>query len=412
MQKRISWLAITVFAQLGIDTLFNFGSYVPPTRLRIVAPTEAHHDRASVTLDARDFNGDGDTDEPYESGTIFKNTTEDVPLTVTVHKRSVHPVDVKVEYMDADGAWQEIGVLEVGEGEPGANLQIEWDVTDFDALVAAGDTVQVRAVATNDLQLRDDDPMVLSINLDDDVHPVDPVVLAVDVDADSIIKRNQDSGAPQGTINLIGYSPRRTLPRTVGIRVEAKRMKTDEDWTDLGAVRVEDGKDEGMEGEETAGIDLDFKDKTLGEVYAEVYADAEVQVHIDPTSSYLKWVVTVDTTALADTITKDSPAAHALALGDYVKLDDNRYMVRAYAVGEDGSDISVALEGDNTEMFSVDNVDDVAPLGPTNVMVDGIDAVDGVLTSEDGSYTVGGLVDKHGRRCCLTYNYVDYHTVS
>ena len=49
------------------------------------------------------------------------------------------------------------------------------------------------------------------------------------------------------------------------------------------------------------------------------------------------------------------------------------------------------------EMFSLDNVDDVAPLGPTNVSVTGVMATDNSVFEDAGagSYTVGGLVDKY-----------------
>ena len=49
-----------------------------------------------------------------------------------------------------------------------------------------------------------------------------------------------------------------------------------------------------------------------------------------------------------------------------------------------------------TAMFSVDNDDDVAPLGPTNVSVTNVEATGSVFEDAgDGSYTVGGLVDKY-----------------
>ena len=100
---------------MGIDTLFNVGSYAEPKHLRIVKP---EYDKASVTAASiGDRNGDGDADEPYESGTIYSNTTDGVMLTVTVDKRTVHPAAISVEYMDANGAWQSIGMQEFDEGE-------------------------------------------------------------------------------------------------------------------------------------------------------------------------------------------------------------------------------------------------------------------------------------------------------
>ena len=85
---------------MGIDTLFNVGAYAEPTRLRVVMP-EA--DKASVTAASiGDRNGDGDADEPYESGTIYANTTDGVMLTLAV-MRTAHPASIWAEYMDANG---------------------------------------------------------------------------------------------------------------------------------------------------------------------------------------------------------------------------------------------------------------------------------------------------------------------
>ena len=101
---------------MGIDTLFNVGSHTEPTRLRIVAP---EYDAASVTaVVIGDCNMDGDTDDLFESGligdvTIFGDTTDNVVLTVTVDNRTAHPATVMVQYMDAAGAWQNIGELDL-----------------------------------------------------------------------------------------------------------------------------------------------------------------------------------------------------------------------------------------------------------------------------------------------------------
>ena len=64
-----------------------------------------------------------------------------------------------------------------------------------------------------------------TINLDPDVHPVDPKVLKVDVDESSIVMTNPDSGAPQGTISLISITPRRTVPETTSILLEVNTSK-------------------------------------------------------------------------------------------------------------------------------------------------------------------------------------------
>ena len=197
---------------MGIDMLFNVGSYAEPTRVRVVMPEK---DKASVTAASiGDRNGDGDADEPYESGTIFSNTTDGVMLTVSLDHRSPHPASIHVEYMDANGAWQPVGEAQMfaeGEGGTGSTFEVSWDVTDFDALTSAGDSVMVRAVAMNYLQLEHvSEPF--SIKLDDDVHPVDLEVLALVLDLESITETNPDSGGPQGTVVVNAYTPQRTYP--------------------------------------------------------------------------------------------------------------------------------------------------------------------------------------------------------
>ncbi len=369
---------------MGIDTLFNVGSHVAPTRLRVVVP---EWDRTSVTMASLgDLNGDGDADEAYESGTIYSNAT-DVTLTVVVDERTVHPGTVMVQYLDAEGTWQTIDELELAEaGVPaGTALTLPWSVTDFDDLVMAGDTVELRTVTTNGLKLTDESE-TFSINLDADVHPVDPKVLNVDFDETSVMMTNPDSGAPQGTIQLIAHTPRRTVPETTSLLVEVKRA-SDEKWSMVGTVEMGDAN--GMSGVDAAAIM--FKGKTLGEIYP---SDASM-IHINETSSYLMWTITVDTTLLEDSITVDNPGARDAS------MDDNQYMVRATPVVDgslpDNPNENPTAEGEEyTEMFSVDNDDDVAPLGPTNVVATSIDAMYHVFEDNgDGTYTVGGLVDKY-----------------
>ncbi len=374
---------------MGIDTLFNVGSHVAPTKLRVVMP---EWDRSSITLASLgDLNGDGDADEPYESGTIYRNAT-DVTLTVVVDERTVHPGMIEVQYKGADGTWHTIKELELTETPD----PVAWEVTNFDSLVMAGTFVEVRTVTTNDLELVDISETV-NINLVDDIHPVDPKVLAVDFDESSIMVTNPDSGAPQGTIQLHGYTPRVTYPETTSILVEVKRMQDDEDQWEPIATVVPDPDNpvnyDPNDGTAAKLMEIVINDKALGDRYP---SDASM-IHIDETSSYLKWLITVDTTMLeaGDTITKDNPGARNVA------MDDNRYMVRATPVVDGSTYVSTndnenpTAEGDYTEMFSVDNDDDVAPLGPTNVVEITDDTGTVVTQNADGSYTVGGLVDKY-----------------
>ena len=197
---------------MGIDNLFNVGSYVPPTRVRVVMPEKDKARVSAVTLGDVNFNGKVDD---YENDVIYRNTLEDVVLTVTVDERTMHPLNpapqhpyasILVQYMDAEGEWQDIGHLELEEGQdaPAEGLTIPWKmkVSDFDALVGSG-SVQVRTVTTNGLRLThtqgsdatDQINETFTIRLDPDVHPVDPKVLVVDFNDDSIVMTNPDSGA-------------------------------------------------------------------------------------------------------------------------------------------------------------------------------------------------------------------------
>ena len=372
---------------MGIDTLFNVGSHVAPTHLKIVAP---EYDRASVTMASLgDINHNG-KDDPYESGTIYENA-RDVTLTVTVDEdeRTVHPGTIMVQYMDAAGTWQNIGGLNLVEGEGATEdpLTIDWSAP----ADLAGDAVMVRTVTTNGLQLTSEsDPF--PITLDPDVFPVDPKVLVVEVDDASIIDdTSPDSGAPRGNIMLTGYAARRTVPATNSIRVDVSM--DGETWTDVGTVEVMTEPEHGIDGDKIAAVM--FKGNTLADVYK------DDMLHIHDTSSYIQWSLDLDTVALGlpDSITKENlDAAHAGGM-TYVDLDGNRYMVRAYPVTSDGDDADGVAEGDMfTEKFSLDNVDDVGPLGPTNIVATMTDAYEDTsvfIDNGDGTYTVGGLVDKY-----------------
>ncbi len=356
---------------MGIDTLFNVGSYTEPTRLRIVAP---EYDVASVTFAViGDCNLDGDMDDLFESGpigdvTIFSNTTENVVLTVTVDHRTAHPASVMVQYMDASGAWQNIGELDLAGTETGSTLEIGWNVADFDALAAAGDAVMVRAVASNALQLTDPNPMAGSIKLDTGICPLDPEVVAITVDPPTVT--NPDSGGPQGALTLNAYTPSRTSLPISAVRLVAKGPQ-DAEWVIESSEAVEH-----VDGQELADI--------LGDLVSTIGPDKPV---VQVNSTYQKWVVTVDTTTLEDTITADSPAARDAS------KDENQYVVQGYA-NTNGTEVP-PIPGVQA-MFSVDNVDDVAPLGPTNISVTSVEGTDSTFeTAGDGSYTVGGLVDKY-----------------
>ena len=384
---------------MGIDTLFNVGSYEPPAiRLKIVPP---EFDTAQVTVvSIGDLNDDGDPNGPYETGTIYSNTLDDVTLTVTVTERTEHPATAMVQYLeryeDGNAVWQNIGELDLAGTQAGSTLPIKWanlTAEVFDELIMADDTVKVRAVATNNLTrglTPPDAPVEFEIKLDAGkldarLHP--PGVLAIMMDPMSITKTNPDSGAPQGTIVINGYTPVFTGPDTESVRFEAKRPE-DEDWEDIGVA--------------TAGMEFT------------VEVD-DVENPIGPPDTYYQWSITVDTTTLhegnGDTITKDSPGARQdyifneitnryEVVDGYVVVDDNKYEVRAVAISMD----ELEWSSDARTNFSVDNDDDVTPRGLTHVSVTNLKAFSDsdkvfidrpVEVAEDGSYTVGGLVDRH-----------------
>ena len=364
---------------MGIDTLFNVSSHTAPTHLRIVYSSDpAHQDRASVTfVVVGDCNLDGDMDDLFESGpvgnvTIFNNTTENVVLTVTVDHRSPHPAAVMVQYMDASGAWQNIGELDLAGTQTGSTLEIGWNVSDFEALLGGNEMsqVMVRAVATNALQITDVNPMQGVINLDAGICPLDPEVVGITVAPVPPTVTNPDSGGRQGTLMLTAYTPSRTSTPISSVRLAATGPQAAE-WVIESSETAEH-----IEGQELADL--------LGDLVNTVGPDKPV---VSVNTTYQKWVATVDTTTLADTITADSPAARDAS------KDENQYVVVGYA-NTNGTEVP-PIPGVEAR-FSVDNVDDVAPLGPTNVSVTSVEATDSIFEDAgDGSYTVGGLVDKY-----------------
>ncbi len=366
---------------MGIDTLFNVGAYAEPTRLRVVMPET---DKASVTAASiGDRNGDGDADEPYESGTIYANTTDGVMLTLTV-MRTAHPASIWAEYMDANGNWQPIGEARMfAEGEDVSMFEVSWDVTDFDALVSAGDSVMVRAVATNALQLAHmSEPF--SIKLDAGVHPVDIEVLALVLDTASITKTNPDSGGPQGTVVINGYTPQRTYPEIASLKVEIG----DKVFPSVGESVL-------VTAEEIAALqqNTDFITDLVA-VAAEATATDELTGKPIFYPTYLKWSVEVDTATLEDTITAESAAARDAS------KDENQHMATAIAVTSGAEEVP-GRPGAKTYL-SVDNVDDVGPLGPTNIVA--VADVAGAIDADaDGNYTVGGIVDETVQSPIATY---------
>ena len=169
--------------------------------------------------------------------------------------------------------------------------------------------------------------------------PLHPEILALEANFSSITGRNPDSGAPQGIVTISAYTTaQRTFP-------------------------------------EIASIEFS--------VAAQSLRNWEVTTSIDA-GGRRKWSAAVDPRTLPDTITKDNPGARNAV------LDNRKRTVRAVAIGADGTVWPSHL----TARFSVDNVDDVPPIGPTNIITVA-DADGPIEANEDGSYTVGGLIDEY-----------------
>ena len=340
---------------MGIDSLFNVGGHVAPTHLRIVEPS-TNIDRATITVTQAhgDFNDDGILDPVYKTDIIYRNSGS-VMISGTV-ENLMHPLEsVMLQYMDASGNWAGIGEATV----MGADFEGTWNVTDFGALIGAGDSVKVRAIATNVLQLKDENPPTeyeYTIALDGGIYP--PEVLDIVVDEASMT--NPDSGAPQGVVNIKAYTLSQTGPETVKVRFEL----TQSDGTTVPLGTAEQGVT-------PTGL-ADAVQAAVGS------AAAGTDASVNP-GDYHEWTLTIDTTTLADTITKDGAGARD------VSKDDNQHTIRAFAVSADATE----WPSDAMTMLSVDNVDDVGPLGPTYITT--IANAGGMVEAD----THRGLVDEN-----------------
>jgi hypothetical protein len=102
---------------VGIDNILNAdSSRAPGVVLELVPPDP---DSAAVTLVQADHDGDGTTDDPYETqsaagnAVIFSDSM--VTLTVDITERSDHPLTIVLEYQVADGEWQPIDTFSQAE---------------------------------------------------------------------------------------------------------------------------------------------------------------------------------------------------------------------------------------------------------------------------------------------------------
>ena len=78
---------------------------------------------------------------------------------------------------------------------------------------------------------------------------VAPQIEAITIDAAE--KTNPDSGAPQGTLTINGYTSQRATSDTTEMRFEAKRS-SDTEWKAIGTTKVSDSI--AIEGQEIVGI--------------------------------------------------------------------------------------------------------------------------------------------------------------
>ena len=148
----------------------------------------------------------------------------------------------------------------------------------------------------------------------------EPDIVAITIDKPE--KLNPDSGAPQGNLTVSGYTPQRAVPTITGMRFEVKQNQKTE-WQSVGEVS---------------------KDNSV----------------LDREQERRNWTVTFDTNSLEDTITKDCSAARDAS------LDDSPYMLRAVAIDANG--VEYVSSNEVIQEFSVDNIDDVPPLGPTKII--------------------------------------------
>ncbi|RKU29938.1 hypothetical protein C6499_07665 [Candidatus Poribacteria bacterium] len=153
------------------------------------------------------------------------------------------------------------------------------------------------------------------------VHVKNEVPNVSTITIDEAQKINPDSGAPQGNLIVNAYTPQRATPIITKVRFEVKQSQNTE-WQSVGEI------------------------------------DQSTAVLV-PAQEQWKWTIEVDTTTLDDTITANSPAARD------VSLDPSPYTIRAVAIA-DGQEI-ISPDG-VIEKFSVDNIDDVAPIGPTKII--------------------------------------------
>ena len=196
------------------DSVFNLSTDTAPIRLNIVPPDP---DTAMVVrISLGDCNGDGDTDDLYETGApadmILFSDTPNVVLTAEIMKQ-VHPItSILFQYrMGDEGEWQDVGTLDaemVADAAVGSQYDAAWSIDNLGGLVQAGMPVMVRAVVTNALSISDTEAGEAAIAVKDHPCPIEPEIHDL---AHSVTDRNPDSNAPLRRDYASGNHPRANL---------------------------------------------------------------------------------------------------------------------------------------------------------------------------------------------------------
>ena len=349
------------------DSVFNMSTDTAPIRLNIVPPDP---DTAMIVrVSLGDCNGDGDTDDLYETGVpeemILFSDTPNVMLTAEIMKQ-VHPIaSILVQYrMGSDGEWQDVGMVDaemVAGAAVGSQYEVAWSIDNLGALIQAGMPVMVRAVVTNALSVSDTEAAEATLAVKD--HPC-PIEAAIHDLAHTVTDRNPDSDAPRGPIMLQAITRELTSPPSMSVVFEVLQG---EEWQAVGEVTMADSVvDESI---------VDALEEALEEV-----VDGETSAVLVPTRRV--WSFELDSTTLEDTIAVGDAAERD------VTQDDNPYVLRAVAVDANGTRYESTEE--LSQSFSVDNVDDVPPLTGTEILQ--VADAAGVIEMMEGVFTVGGIV--------------------
>ena len=351
------------------DSVFNMSTDTAPIRLNIVPPDP---DTAMVVrISLGDCNGDGDTDDLYETGApadmILFSDTPNVVLTAEIMKQ-VHPISsILFQYrMGDEGEWQDVGTLDaemVAGAAVGSQYDVAWSIDNLGGLIQAGMPVMVRAVVTNALSISDTEAGEAAIAVKDHPCPIEPVIHDL---AHSVTDRNPDSNAPRGAIMLQAITRELTSPPSMSVVFEVMRG---EEWMSVGEAAIADSVVE-------ESI-VDALEEALEEVI-----DGEQSAVLVPTRRV--WSFELDSTTLEDTISVGDPAERD------VTLDENPYVLRAAAVDENGTRYE-SVEA-LSQSFSVDNIDDVPPLTGTAILQ--VADAAGVIEAMESIFTVGGIVDE------------------